>query len=47
MVVVGFGWKFRVKRGKHAEITSEYRYWKLSTGTQRVVFGLEDSEYRY
>ena len=36
-LVLGFGWKFRVKRGKpaiFAEITGEYRYSKLSTGTQ-------------
>ena len=25
-LVLGFGWKLRVKRGKSIEITSEYRY---------------------
>ena len=25
-LVLGFGWKFRVKRGKLVEITGEYRY---------------------
>ena len=25
-LVLGFGWKFRVKRGKPAEIAGEYRY---------------------
>ena len=28
-LVLGFGWKFRVKRGKPAEIAGEYRYSKL------------------
>ena len=27
--VLSFGWKFRVKKGKPAEITGEYRYSKL------------------
>ena len=25
-LVLGFGWKLRVKRGKSAEIAGEYRY---------------------
>ena len=28
-LVLGFGWKFRVKRGKLAEIAGEYQYSKL------------------
>ena len=28
-LVLGFGWKFRVKKGKPAEIVDEYRYSKL------------------
>ena len=28
-LVLGFGWKFRVKRGKLAEIAGKYRYSKL------------------
>ena len=28
-LVLGFGWKFRVKRGKLAEIEGEYQYSKL------------------
>ena len=33
-LVLGFCWKFRVIRGKLIEITGEYRYSKLGTGTQ-------------
>ena len=28
-LVLGFGWKFRVKKGKPIEIAGEYRYSKL------------------
>ena len=33
-LVLGFGWKFRVKRGNPVKIAGKYRYSKLSTCTQ-------------
>ena len=44
-LVLGFGWKFRVKRGKLLEIAGEYRYSKLFlvyrilSTVLKVVFG--------
>ena len=43
-LVLGFGWKFRVKRGKPAisvEIAGEYRYSKLFLAQRMLSIGIE------